>query len=104
MDCICELKPEGTISDFVGVCVAFVDAESNYTDTPDDNTISILFATHGDFYFNVTDSSKYKTGDIVLIDGTILSDDQPITGKINKMIVGRCTGKINKTTIAVLRD
>ena len=44
------------------------------------------------------------TGDVVLIDGTILSDDQPIAGKINKMIVGRCPGKINKTTIAVLRD
>ena len=66
--------------------------------------ISILFATHGDFYFNVVDSSKYKTGDIVLVDGTILADDTPITGRITKMIVGRVTGKINKTTIAVLKD
>ena len=104
MDCICELKPEGQIGEFVGICVAFVDGNNNYTTTADDNTKSILFATHGDFYFNVADSSKYKTGDIVLVDGTILTDDTPITGKITKMIVGRVTGKINKTTIAVLKD
>ena len=83
---------------------AFVDAESTYTDKPDDNTISILFASHGDFYFNVTDSSKYKTGDTVLLDGTILTDDTVITGRISKMIVGKVTGKVSKNIIAVLRD
>ena len=77
---------------------------SNYTDKPDDNTISILFASHGDFYFNVTDSSKYKTGDTVLLDGTILTDDTLFTARISKMIVGKVIGKINKTTIAVFKD
>ena len=92
-DCICEVKAEGTVGEYVGICVGF--KEDQHT---------LLFATHGDFYFNVADSSKYKTGDIVLVDGSVLADDTPITGKITKMIVGRVTGKINKTTIAVLRD
>ena len=63
MDCICELKPEGTVGEFIGIVTAFVDSNNNYTTTADSNTKSILFATHGDFYFNVQDSSKYKTGD-----------------------------------------
>ena len=104
MDCICELKPEGTVGEYVGICVAFVDSNNNYTTTPDNNTKSILFATHGDFYFNVADSSKYKTGDVLLLDGSILADDTPITGKIMKMIVGKVTGKVSKNTIAELKD
>ena len=92
-DCICEVKAEGTVGEYVGICVGF--KEDQHT---------LIFATHGDYYFNVQDSSIYKTGDIVLVDGTILKDDTPITGKIMKMIVGRVTGKINKTTIAVLKD
>ena len=104
MDCICEVKPEATIGEYVGICVAFVDSNNNYTTAADDNTKSILFATHGDSYFNVADSSKYKTGDVVLLDGSILADDTPITGRITKMIVGKVTGKINKTTIAVLKS
>ena len=31
MDCICELKPEGQIGEFVGICVAFVDNEGKFT-------------------------------------------------------------------------
>ena len=92
-DCICEVKAEGTVGEYVGICVGF--KEDQHT---------LIFATHGDYYFNVQDSSIYKTGDIVLVDGTILKDDTPITGKIMKMIVGKVTGKINKTTIAVLKD
>ena len=92
-DCICEVKDTGTVDEYVGICVGFKE-----------DTHSLIFATHGDYYFNVADSSIYKTGDIVLLDGTILKDDTPITGKIMKMIVGKVTGKVNKNTIAVLKD
>ena len=92
-DCICEVKAEGTVGEYVGICVGF--KEDQHT---------LIFATHGDYYFNVADSSIYKTGDVILLDGTILKDDTPITGKISKMIVGKVTGKINRTTVAVLRE
>ena len=92
-DCICEVKPEGTVGEYMGICVGF-----------NENTKSLIFATHGDYYFNVADSSKYKIGDVILLDGTVLKDDMALTGKVMKMIVGRVTAKINKTTVAVLKD
>ena len=104
MDCICEVKPEGTIGEYVGICVAFVDNEGKFTNEQNENIVSVLFATGGDYYFNVADSSKYKTGDVILLDGTVLKDDTPVTGKIMKMIVGKITAKINKTTVAVMKD
>ena len=104
MDCICEVKPEGTVGEYVGICVAFVDDENHYAAEPSANTKSLIFATHGDYYFNVADSSKYKIGDIILLDGSVLKDDMALTGKVMKMIVGKITGKINKTTVAVLKD
>ena len=104
MDCICEVKPEGTVGEYVGICVAFVDDENHYAAEPSANTKSLIFATHGDYYFNVADSSKYKIGDIILLDGSVLKDDMALTGKVMKMIIGRVTAKINKTTVAVLKD
>ena len=104
IDCICELKPEGQLSEFVGVCVAFVGSDGTYKNEPDGDTNSLLFATHGDFYFNVADASKYKTGDIIMLDYNILTDDTPITGRVLKSIVGKVTGKINRTTVAILRE
>ena len=92
-DCICEVKPEGTVGEYVGICVGF-----------NENTKSLIFATGGDYYFNVADSSKYKIGDVILLDGTVLKDEMALTGKVMKMIVGRVTAKINKCTVAVLKD
>ena len=43
-------------------------------------------------------------GDIILLDGSVLKDDMALTGKVMKMVVGKITGKINKTTVAVLKD
>ena len=104
MDCICELKPEGLLSEFVGVCVAFVGGDGSYKNEPDADTKSLLFATHGDFYFNVDDASRYKTGDIIMLDHNVVTDDMVVTGKVLQSIVGRVTGKINRTTVAVIRD
>ena len=92
-DCICEVKPEGTVGEYVGICVGF-----------NENTKSLIFATGGDYYFNVADSSKYKIGDVILLDGTVLKDEMALTGKVMKMIVGKVTAKINKCTVAVLKD
>ena len=104
MDCICEVKPEGTVGEYVGICVAFVDNEGKFIYESNENIVSVLFATGGDFYFNVADSSKYKIGDVILLDGTVLKDDMALTGKVMKMMVGKVTAKINKTTVAVLKE
>ena len=102
MDCICEVKPEGTVGEYVGICVAFVDNEGRFTNESNENIVSVLFATGGDFYFNVADSSKYKIGDVILLDGTVLKDDMALTGRIAKMTVGKITAKINKVLIRKL--
>ena len=59
---------------------------------------------HGDFYFKVDDSSKYKIGDTILYDGRILNDDMMINNKMIRMTVGVISAKINATTLAVFRD
>ena len=92
------------MSEFVGVCVAFVGSDGSYKNEPDADTKSLLFATHGDFYFNVDDASRYKTGDIIMLDHNVVTDDMVVTGKVLRSIVGRVTGKINRTTVAVIRD
>ena len=40
----------------------------------------------------------------IMLDYNILTDDTPITGRVLKSIVGKVTGKINRTTVAVLRE
>ena len=41
MDCICELKPEGQLSEFVGVSVAFDGRDGSYQNEPDGDTNSL---------------------------------------------------------------
>ena len=67
------------------------------------NEDTIDFASHGDFYFKVDDSSKYNVGDTVLYDGTVLDDDTVLTAKINSMIIGKVTGIISDHLIAIFR-
>ena len=64
----------------------------------------VEFATHGDFYFTVDNSDKYKIGDTILYDGRILNDDMVINNKMIRMTVGVVSAKINATTLAVFRD
>lgn len=92
-DCISEVKPSGTFEEFAGVCVGF-----------NDLTNSVIFATHGDFYFKVNDSRTYKVGDLVLHDGSVLGNDEPITVKVMKSVVGKVTAIIDDSTLAILRD
>ena len=62
---------------------------------------SITFASHGDFMFNVDDSSSYEVGDVVLYDGRILDENVTLTLKLQKSIVGTISGIIDENTVAI---
>ena len=102
-DCICELKPSGTPDEFVGILVAYVDQKGIYTQSPT-NARALLFATHGDFLFDIPSTENIKVGDTVLIDGTTVNNDTPLTVKILKRIVGRVTKVIDQHTLAIFKD
>ena len=103
IDCICELKPSGIPDEFVGILVAYVDQKGIYTQSPT-NARALLFATHGDFLFDVPSTENIKVGNTVLIDGTIVNNDTPLTVKILKRIVGRVTKVIDQHTLAIFKD
>lgn len=90
-DCICSVVTSGTYKTFVGVICDIVDESC------------IKFATHGDFYFNVVNTSEYKIGDTVMYDGSVVNDEIPMTNKVARSIVGVITSKINTTTLAVFK-
>ena len=88
IDCIPSVKTNGTWKEYLGICT-HIDKESK----------EIKFATHGDYLVKVNDSSTYGIGDTVYIEDheynnkiipvlKILSEDIPLTTKINRMTVG----------------
>ena len=101
-DCICELKSSGTPDEFVGILVAYVDQNGIYTQSST-NARALLFATHGDFLFDVPSTENIKVGDTVLIDGTVLDADIPLTITLNNSIVGKVSNIVNSTTLAIFR-
>ena len=103
IDCICELKPSGTPDEFVGILVAYVNQNGIYTQSST-NARALLFATHGDFLFDVPSTENINVGNTVLIDGTVVNNDTPLTVKILKRIVGRVTKVIDHHTLAVFKD
>ena len=109
-DCIPSVKSSGTYKEFIGICVNKHKSGDKVTigDVMKKDIIinqdTIDFATHGDYYFKVNDSSKYSIGDTILFDGTIVNDDLPITNKITKSIVGTITGKINQNYVSVFKS
>lgn len=106
-DCICEVKESGTVDEFVGVLVAFMNSKGEYvTDTKggDGSIVSVVFATHGDYLFTVPDSSKVKVGDLVKVNGTVVGKDEAVTVKVLKSIVGKCVGVVDRTTVALMHD
>ena len=54
--------------------------------------------------YRVDDSNKYKIGDTVLYDGSIIDDDVPITNKIIKSTIGSITGIINEHYVSVFKS
>ena len=103
VDCICELKPSGTPDEFVGILVAYVDQNGIYTQSPT-NARALLFATHGDFLFDVPSTENIKIGDLISIDGESIPDHTILTAKISNTIIGRCTSILNNNTISILKD
>ena len=114
IDCIPSVKTNGTWKEYLGICTSKTDKE-------------IRFATHGDYLVKVDDSSTYGIGDTVYIEHVIrdniskstdsaqgntvsipvlkiLSEDIPLTTKINRMTVGIVTSIIDSKTISVIKD
>ena len=92
-NCIAGVKTSGTFKEYVGICTR-IDKARNI----------VTFATHGDFYFSVDDTSIYKIGDTILYDGRIINDDMTVNNKLLRMTVGIISAKINQTTLAIFRD
>ena len=110
IDCIPSVKSTGTYKEFLGIVVNKHKSGDKVKigDVMKKDVIinqdTIDFATHGDYYFRVDDSSKYKTGDAVLYDGSIIDDDVPITNKIIKSTIGSITGIINEHYVSVFKS
>ena len=109
-DCISSVKSTGTYKEFLGIVVNKHKSGDKVTIGDvvkydvEINQETVDFATHGDYYFRVDDSSKYKIGDTVLYDGSIIDDDVPITNKIIKSTIGSITGIINEHYVSVFKS
>ena len=110
IDCIPSVKSTGSYKEFLGICVNKHKSGDIVTigDVMKKDVIinqeTVDFATHGDYYFRVDDSSKYNIGDTVLYDGSIVDDDVPITNKIIKSTIGSITGIINEHYVSVFKS
>ena len=110
IDCISSVKSTGTYKEFLGIIVNKHKSGEQVSvgDVVKKDVIinqdTVDFATHGDYYFRVDDSSKYKIGDTVLYDGSIVDDDVPITNKIIKSTIGSITGIINEHIVSVFKS
>ena len=110
IDCIPSVKSTGTYKEFLGIVVNKHKSGDKVKigDVMKKDVIinqdTIDFATHGDYYFRVDDSSKYKIGDTVLYDGSIVDDDVPISNKIIKSTIGSITGIINEHYVSVFKS
>ena len=102
IDCISSVKTNGSWKEYLGICTSKTDKE-------------IRFASHGDFLVKVSDSSTFGIGDSVYIEDVehegklipvlkILSDNIPLTSKIQRTTVGIVTSIIDESTISVFRD
>lgn len=92
-DCISSVQLNGNHKTYVGVCVE-IDLDNN----------SITFGSHGDFMFNVENSSLHEVGDVILYDGRILEDDLTVTSLLLQSVVGKITSIIDDYTVSVFKD
>ena len=114
IDCIPSVKTNGTWKEYLGICTHIL-PETRENGVLSHNRGEIKFATHGDYLVKVDDSSTYGIGDTVYIEHVIrdnisipvlkiLSEDIPLTTKINRMTVGIVTSIIDSKTISVIKD
>ena len=92
-DCICSVCSTGDHKTFAGII----------TDI-DKNNRSLTFATHGDFMFNVDDSTDYEIGDVILYNGMILDENITLTLKHQRSIVGVVSAIVDDHTVAIFRE
>ncbi|MBQ4571403.1 MAG: hypothetical protein IJB21_06890, partial [Bacilli bacterium] len=110
IDCITSVKTSGSYRQYLGICCAIhktgdiITIGDTLKQEVEIKQDTIDFATHGDFYFRVNDSSEYSVGDIVLFDGNKLDDDLIMTAKITSSIVGKVTGIIDEHLLCVFKD
>jgi hypothetical protein len=95
-DCISSVKNTGGPREFLGVCCQKVPLGMKNIGQD-----TFEFATHGDVYVRVEDSTAYEIGDVILMDKSILGEDIVITGLIRRMIIGKVAAKIDGKTLAV---
>ena len=109
INCIPSVKSTGTYKTYLGICTAIHPAGSKIevgdVIKSDAQLVqdTIDFATHGDFIFKVADSSRYRLGDTVLFDGSVIDDEALLNRRIQKSIVGDVTAIIDSTTISVFK-
>ena len=109
-DCIPSVKSTGTFKEFIGIVVKKHPSGDQVTVGDvmkcdvviDQDTID--FATHGDFYFKVSDVNNYEIGDIVLFDGNKVDMDLKLTPKITSSIVGKVTGKVGTNMLTIFKE
>ena len=104
-DCVPIVKTTGDWTQFVGICTE-VDV-SYYGRTSQKykgiEHAYIRFATHGDFQMAVEDSSKYKVGDLITYDGSVVDTSAPLDYKTMFSIVGSVSAIVNNNSVAIFR-
>ena len=109
-DCIPSVKSTGTFKEFIGIVVKKHPSGDKVTvgDVMKCDVVinqdTIDFATHGDFYFKVSDVNNYEIGDIVLFDGNKVDMDLKLTPKITSSIVGKVTGKVGTNMLTIFKE
>ena len=104
-DCVPIVKTTGDWTQFAGICTE-VDVKYYGRTTQKYKGIEhayIRFATHGDFQMAVDDSSKYKVGDLITYDGTIVDTSAPLDYKTMFSIVGSISSIVNNNSVAIFR-
>ncbi len=109
-DCVPGCTVSGTYKTFLGICVKKYAANtrklngvglSRYIEFTQN---CIEFATHGDYLFKTaTPHSEVTVGDTIMYDGSVVNDEQPMTNRVSKSIVGTVTKIFNSTTFAVFK-
>lgn len=104
-DCVPCVRSKGETTEFVGVCVENLVLVQNKFDITLDGKVYrfIKIATHGDFLFNVPDSSILRPGCFVDINGNSIPDMQVMYFGVYRTIVGIVTSIIDKNKVSVFR-
>ena len=104
-DCVPIVKATGEWNTFAGICTEVDASYNNKTSMKykGKDHAFIRFATHGDFQMAVDDSSKYKVGDLITYDGSIVDTSAPLDYKTMMSIVGTVSAIVKNNSVAVFR-